>query len=126
MKTILIIDDDDLVRESLTFLLKGDGFDVITAEDGKQGLARLGEASVDLVITDILMPNLDGLEFIKQIRSTGGQGLPILAISGGSYIGGPYYAQVAQALGADAALPKPFDNDQLREAIRTLLEGAAD
>ena len=88
MKTILIIDDDDLVRESLGYLLKADGYGIITASDGNQGLARLAETSVDLVVTDILMPRLDGLEFIQRIREAGGHDLPILAISGGSFVQG--------------------------------------
>ncbi|HZF34715.1 MAG TPA: response regulator [Candidatus Angelobacter sp.] len=118
---LLVIDDDNLVRAALTDMLQTAGFDVVTASNGRLGLELLETTPVDAVITDILMPEQEGLETIREAR----QRFPdirILAISGGGSGGGEtQLLRFAESFGADQTLPKPFTGSQLVAAVRTLL-----
>ncbi len=67
-KKILVVDDDSVTRKFLAFLLKTEGFEIIPAQDGMEGLEKLAEQNFDLVITDLNMPRMDGVEFIRNIR----------------------------------------------------------
>lgn len=117
--TILIIDDDESVRSVVRRTLERAGYRVLAAEDGRRGVQVAAEEAVDLVITDIFMPEMDGIEAIQTLRATGG-GPRILAISGGAgHLGGTL--DDARLLGADAVLPKPFTPDVLRETVAGLL-----
>ena len=80
-KTILIIDDEASIRESLSGILADEGFLALSAEDGQQGLSLLEDEQVDLVLLDIWMPGLDGLEVLKRIKETQAE-LPVIMISG--------------------------------------------
>ena len=119
MTTILVIDDDDEVRDFLTRLLKRRNYSVVCATNGEAGLAALAADGVALVITDIVMPDMEGLETIKRIRRSRPD-IPIIAISGGgsSQLD---YLKFARRLGADAALAKPFDPAELLEIAERLL-----
>jgi len=118
---LLVIDDDNLVRAALTDMLQTAGFEVVTASDGRLGLELLEAMPVDAIITDILMPEQEGLETIREAR----QRFPdirILAISGGGSGGGEtQLLRFAESFGADQTLPKPFTGSQLVAAVRTLL-----
>jgi len=118
---LLVIDDDNLVRAALTDMLQTAGFVVVTASNGRLGLELLETTPVDAVITDILMPEQEGLETIREAR----QRFPdirILAISGGGSGGGEtQLLRFAESFGADQTLPKPFTGSQLVAAVRTLL-----
>jgi DNA-binding response OmpR family regulator len=118
---LLVIDDDNLVRAALTDMLQTAGFDVVTASNGRRGLELLETTPVDAVITDILMPEQEGLETIREAR----QRFPdirILAISGGGAGGGEtQLLRFAESFGADQTLSKPFTGSQLVAAVRTLL-----
>ncbi len=118
---LLVIDDDNLVRAALTDMLETAGFEVITASNGRLGLELLETAPVDAIITDILMPEQEGLETIREARQRF-PNIRILAISGGGAGGGEtQLLRFAESFGADQTLPKPFTGSQLVAAVRTLL-----
>lgn len=115
---VLIIDDMAGVRESLRATLRGAGFDVATANDGRDGLASLAAGTFDIVVTDIWMPEVDGLNVIKRIRATQPQ-LRVFAMTGG----GPRLTieaagSIAEVWGAERVFVKPFDEDALVAAIK--------
>ena len=116
---ILVIDDDESVRDSLKVLLSVHGYEVALAPDGREGLAALRRKRFDLVVTDLLMPNVDGIETIREIRKHDAS-LKILAMSGGDSATQFLHLPAAKALGADEILKKPFDEDSLLAAIRRL------
>jgi len=122
MAKILVIDDDVSFNDSLKQYLEYVGHNVVCAFDGKQGLSLLVQVKPDLVITDIVMPSADGLEFIMGVRDSN-TALPcrIIAMSGGGRIGGANYLEMATALGVDDALEKPFGMEALDKSIETLL-----
>jgi DNA-binding response OmpR family regulator len=118
---ILVIDDDDLVRAALTDMLRTAGFDVVTASNGRLGIELLDSTPVDAIITDILMPEQEGLETIREARQRFPE-IRILAISGGSTRSGEMQLlRFAESFGADQTLPKPFTASQLVAAVRALL-----
>jgi CheY-like chemotaxis protein len=116
MTRVLVIDDDALVRATLRAILGGAGFEVVLASDGLDGLAEFRRQRVDLVITDIVMPDMEGIETIRQIRDLE-PSVPILAISGGGRGVSLDYLHMAQQLGATATLSKPFEADELLVAV---------
>ena len=116
MAEILIIDDDAFMRRLLVRILTGAGHRVREAADGRAGLALYREARPDLVITDILMPEQDGIETICTLRDEG-SAPPILAISGSEEL----YLRFAAKLGASARLAKPFMPAQLLAMVADLL-----
>lgn len=121
MARILVIDDEDLVRMTVSQMLERDGHTISEAADGQKGLVMLRENPVDLVITDILMPNKEGMETITELRQIY-SGLKIIAMSGGGRIRNTGFLSVAEKLGADAVLSKPFRSQQLRDTVNACLE----
>ena len=122
MAKILVIDDDVFFNDALKQYLEYVGHNVVCAFEGKQGLSLLEQVKPDLVITDIVMPSVDGLEFLINIRNTIVLSpCRVIAISGGGRIGGANYLEMATALGADDALEKPFGMEKLQKSIETLL-----
>jgi CheY-like chemotaxis protein len=121
MKRILLVDDVPAVRLSIRAALEAIGYQVLEAADGKEALDLLGSQAVDLIVTDLWMPNLDGVELLKRLRATNAN-IRVIAISGGG-MRKPIdvSAALAQTWGADAVLYKPFDNDDLVAEIRRLL-----
>jgi two-component system chemotaxis response regulator CheY len=117
MPSVLVVDDQDQVRQLIRETLEQAGYEVEEACDGKEGLDRYRVRSTDLVIMDILMPDQDGLETIMTLR----QEFPdirIIAMTGGSdTVGIPNFLDVAKMLGARRTLPKPFDLKVLLEAV---------
>jgi CheY-like chemotaxis protein len=113
---VLVIDDEEQVRTTLGFVLHDLGFTVLTAKNGREGLALAEAVRFDLVITDIVMPDIEGIETIMTLRRRRAD-LPIVAISGGGRSRGPDYLEMAKGLGADATLAKPFGSDELKDAI---------
>jgi DNA-binding response OmpR family regulator len=116
-QTILIIDDDAFSRSTLRLVLEDEGYDVVCAEDGKRGLAVFAAMRPDLVITDIIMPEREGLETIGEIRKCD-TAIPIVAVSGGGRLKATDLLALARNFGADAALAKPLDPDELISAVR--------
>lgn len=117
---ILIIDDEPALRDLFKALLEMHGHTVSIAQHGREAMAILGEHSFDIVMTDVLMPEQDGIETIVQIRGRW-PGLRVLAMSGGGHLDANYYLRVARSLGATSLLQKPFSADELLHAIRGLL-----
>jgi CheY-like chemotaxis protein len=120
MSTILLIDDDPLVAFTVERMLQGGGYTVIRAADGEKGLNILRGQTIDLIITDIIMPVKEGIETIREIREHDAT-LPVIAVSGGGHGAGGSYLRMAQALGATETLAKPFDQDQLLAAVNRCL-----
>ncbi len=121
MARILIIDDDEALRGTMRKILEMDGHRIQEAQDGEVGLRLFRESPVDLVVTDILMPEKEGIETILELRELSPD-LRILAVSGGMELDRTGPLADAEALGADSSLPKPFSVDELQEAVRSLLE----
>jgi CheY-like chemotaxis protein len=119
---ILLIDDDALVRQSLTIVLEYAGYEVHCAADGRQGLAAFRERRPDLVISDIVMPEKEGIETIMELRILS-HSCPIIAISGGGRFGRSDFLTVAKALGANATLSKPFEAEDLLRMVASYLAG---
>lgn len=122
MARILIIDDDETIRSVFNRFLTGKGYDVIVAADGRQGLRLLEEESVDLVITDIMMPETDGLEVVMAIRGKETD-IPVIAISGGMHAMPMDFLPMAKKFGAKDVLYKPVELDDLLAAVERALEG---
>jgi DNA-binding NtrC family response regulator len=117
LKRILVVDDEAQIRTMLTQMLEQEGYTVITAENGEEGLAMVGRHAFDLVVTDMIMPVKDGLKFIMElIRDY--PDLKILAISGGGAIKAERYLTMAGYLGDIATLEKPFKRDAFLELVR--------
>ena len=124
MASILVIDDDEFVRGLMARLLGREGHTVTCAPDGAAGLTAFREGRYDMVITDIIMPEMEGIEFIMTLREEDPD-VPLMAISGGGEGTGPTEPlQDARLLGADASLAKPFEVKLLVQTVDELL-GAA-
>jgi two-component system, chemotaxis family, chemotaxis protein CheY len=114
--SILVIDDDAAVLHSLSAILEDAGFLVHTASDGVKGLAAFRAHRPTLVLTDIIMPEKEGIAVTMEIRREC-PSARIIAMSGGGRIGKGDFLEIASELGADATLAKPFDGDQLLKAV---------
>jgi DNA-binding NtrC family response regulator len=116
MKRILVIDDDSAIREMLRELLTEQGYSVELAEDGEKAMELMQKDRFDLIITDIVMPEKDGISVIihlmKQYPET-----KCLAMSGGGRISSKTYLNLADKLGASKTLEKPFELSEMLNAI---------
>ena len=119
--TILVVDDDKAVRDSLRRSLEFNGYAVATAADGAEALATIGKAAPDVVIMDVMMPRLDGLEATRALR-TSGNDVPVLVLTARDAIGDRVDGLDA---GADDYLTKPFALQELLARLRALLRRAA-
>lgn len=117
---ILIIDDDDQIRILLRQVMEWAGHEVIEAADGREGMIQQRKQQADLVITDLIMPEQEGLETITLLKKEYPL-VKIIAISGGGRIGPDAYLPAAQELGADRVFSKPFDVRELATTVRELL-----
>jgi DNA-binding response OmpR family regulator len=122
MPKILVIDDDIVVRETITELLEEFGYQVIGAEDGRRGLRAFRSESPDLVITDIIMPDKEGIQTIMEMRAER-PGAKIIAISGGGRIGNTDFLKIARQMGAADVIAKPFDPDDFLRRVSRCLGG---
>jgi len=123
MKKILIIEDNQIVRNTVMRILQSAGYTVVTANDGVQGFDMFRKERPDLVVSDIIMPQQEGIATIRQIL-TERPGTKIIAISGGGRIGNTDFLQIARKMGAVDALQKPFDPDDLLGRINKCLKAA--
>ncbi len=121
MASILIIDDDESIRSFLKERLMYEGFNVLTAINGKEGMALFNENQVDLVITDIIMPDKDGFETIIELKRICPD-IKIIAISGGGRGQPGYYLDTAKCFRAEYTFEKPFKTSDLLEAVNALLK----
>ncbi len=118
--SVLVLEDNEAYRTLITEVLTTAGFDVLSAPDGR-GITRfLSECRIDLLITDLSMPERDGIEIMTELRYSHPQ-LPIIAISGDMPLNRDLYLTLAEKLGAARVLSKPFKMDQLIAAAREAL-----
>lgn len=120
MARILLIDDDDAVREILRLMLSQLGHSIVEARNGQEGLDLFHPAAHDLVMTDLIMPGMGGIEVVQRLRKHQ-PGLKILAMSGGGPPGSGSCLRAATAAGASAVLAKPFMFAGLAVVLRDLL-----
>jgi len=120
MARILIIDDDEQIVDMLSQTLEREGYDIATASDGDEGLDRFRENPADLIITDLIMPEKEGIEIIIELRATY-PNIKIIAISGGARTAPEEYLALAKGLGAQHTFTKPVNRDELLSAIHELL-----
>lgn len=120
--TILLVEDEELLRAGVQEMLEIQGFTVITAPDGQQALACLAAESIDLVVTDLVMPKMNGIDFVQQLRTIRPD-VPVIVVSGSTRnIMQRYGIDTIQVPGANASLPKPFKGVDLVAQIRQLLD----
>jgi CheY-like chemotaxis protein len=121
MTSILLIDDDDEFRSMLVESLGQANYEVSEARDGREGIRSYRNHPCDLIITDLIMPEKEGLETIKELRRNY-PGVKIIAISGGSRHGPFDYLKMARLFGARQVLAKPFSRQEMLAAITQVLE----
>ena len=120
MAVILVVDDEDTLRKNLARFLTGLGHEVRTASNGRDALVMLDEVPIDLLVTDINMPEMDGIEVIRALRARGAT-FPVIAMSGGGVFDKALLLGSAGALGAAATLDKPFELQALRLEVERVL-----
>jgi DNA-binding response OmpR family regulator len=118
--TILLVDDEDAVQKLLAYPLERDGFRVVQARDGEEALARFEEEHVDLVVLDVMLPKLDGLEVCKRLRAS--STVPIIMLTARD---DELDKVLGLELGADDYITKPFSIREFRSRVRALLRRAA-
>src|SRR6266542_2981566 len=118
--TILLVDDEDAVQKLLTYPLERDGYRVVAAWDGEEALEQFKRERVDLVVLDIMLPKLDGLEVCKRLRST--SQVPIIMLTARD---DELDKVLGLELGADDYITKPFSIREFRSRVRALLRRAA-
>jgi CheY-like chemotaxis protein len=123
MPKILVIEDNAIVRNTISRILKTGGYEVCLAGDGLQGMSVFRQEHPDLVISDIIMPEQEGIATIRQIRAESPD-MKIIAISGGARMGNIDFLQIAKKMGACDVLPKPFDPEELLDRVAACLKAA--
>lgn len=118
---ILIIDDDERTRKLFRKILEKAEYEVSEAPNGKVGIRLYHEQPADLIITDIIMPEKEGIETIMELRKEFPE-IKIIAMSGGGRIDAGSYLDIAKKIGASEVLTKPFTPDELLEAITKVLD----
>lgn len=119
--TILLVDDEELLRAGVQEMLEMSGYSVITATNGHEAMACLKQHAIDLVITDLVMPKMDGVDFVEQLRQIWPD-VPVIVVSGSTRnIMQRYGIESIQVPGADASLSKPFKGVDLMSQIKELL-----
>jgi DNA-binding response OmpR family regulator len=118
--TILLVDDEESIQKLLTFPLERDGFRVVPAHDGEEALDRFAQERVDLVVLDVMLPRLDGLEVCRKLRAT--SSVPILMLTARD---DELDKVLGLELGADDYMTKPFSVREFRSRVRALLRRAS-
>ena len=118
-KTILIVDDSASLRQVVSIALKGAGYDVIEAADGKDAITKLDGRKIHLIISDVNMPNMDGITLVKEVKQLANYKFtPIIMLTTESEDG---KKQQGQAAGAKAWVVKPFKPEQMLAAVAKLV-----
>jgi CheY-like chemotaxis protein len=121
MARILIIDDEPQIRSMLRLMLERVGYEVAEAPDGIEGIRRYRESPADLIITDLIMPNKDGIGMIIDLKKEFPK-VKIIAMSGGGVNRPEGYLDGAKKLGATRTLTKPIDRDEMLKAVKETLK----
>jgi len=120
MKKILTVDDSASVRQMVSFTLRGAGYDLAEAVDGKDGLGKVSSGKFDLIVTDLNMPNMDGIEMIAAIRKLPGYAfIPILMLTTESQA---EKKDAGRKAGATGWIVKPFNTEQLLTVVHRLVK----
>jgi DNA-binding response OmpR family regulator len=120
-RQVLLIEDEPNIIEAITFLLKHDGWDVISHSDGGSAIEMIGKTNPDLVILDVMLPNRSGIEILEDLRATEKtKALPVLMLTAKGQAKDRAAADVA---GADIYMTKPFSNQEMLKAVRQLVGG---
>lgn len=119
MVTVLLVDDDPQMRATLGRVLTGEGYSVLEAQNGREAIGIVNSARPSVIITDILMPEKEGIETILEIRGIA-PSAKIIAMSGGGHAGIADFLSIAKKLGAHHTLKKPFRVSALLEALKEL------
>lgn len=120
MARVLLVDDEPLLRETLRTALQAVGFTVVVAPNGDVALKAIASEPFDVIVTDVLMPETDGLEMIMRIRKQSNN-VRIIAMSGGGRMRNMDMLEFAKSFGADSVIAKPFLPKQLVALIKSLL-----
>jgi DNA-binding response OmpR family regulator len=118
--TILVADDDLIILKTIELRLKKDGYNVIISQDGKEALEKIEEASPDLIITDIQMPFLTGLELLEAVKKRYGKKIPVIILSA---MGQESEVLKAFQSGADDYITKPFSPNELAMKVKKYIPG---
>ena len=122
--SILVIDDEPALREILSQVLTDAGHRVVGAGNGKEASKALTTGAFDVVLTDVIMPEKDGMQVISELRKKFPE-VRIIAMSGGGHVPRDQYLKIAKGLGAHAVLEKPFANQKLLDTVESLILSAA-
>jgi len=120
MKNILLVDDEESIRKMVRAVLSDEEYVFTEANNGAEALEILESAEFDLIITDVIMPDCDGIELVMTVRKK----LPdikVIVMSGGGRVRADHYLNLAEKLGAARVFEKPFNTTELRETVRELL-----
>ena len=120
MAHLLLIEDDQTLRRALCVSLEKMGHTVVETGDGRQALSAFKKQPADLIVTDLIMPGMEGVETIRELKKMNPR-VPIIAISGGGRGSPAGYLQIAQSFGADKIYAKPFDIGALCQSVEELL-----
>ena len=123
MARILIIDDEPQIRSMLKLMLERDGYEVIEAPDGVEGIKVYRQNPADLIITDLIMPNKDGIGMIIELKNEFPD-VKIIAMSGGGLNKPDGYLKGAKKLGAACTLTKPIDREEMLKAVKDILKNS--
>ena len=121
MARILIIDDESQIRSMLRLMLERVGYEVMEADDGMEGIRQYRDNPADLIITDLIMPNKDGIGMIIELKKEF-PAVKIIAMSGGGVNRPEGYLDGAKKLGATRTLTKPIDRDEMLSAVKDTLK----
>ena len=121
LKRILVVDGEESVRGGLRRVITGAGHEVVEAHEGHAGLAFCGETPVDVVVVNLTLPDMDGVEFIRQLRHVCPKA-KVVAIAGSRPYGAPDPLAIVKRLSGVRELPWPFAPDRLLSAVREVLE----
>jgi len=117
---VLIVDDEEVIRELLVAFLEMEGYEIFTASNGEEGLRRFHEEKPDLIVSDVMMPVMDGYEFCRRVREI--SDTPIIVITGM----GRHPEHVSSLNLADAFMDKPIEMADFLSQVETLLKGNRD
>jgi len=121
---VLVVDDDDVIRQLITVNLELEGFDVVTAVDGQDALDKVKDAGVSVVTLDVMMPRVDGWEAAARLRNDPDTAhIKVVLLSARAQEAD---LQRGEKIGVDAYLTKPFDPDELIDIVRRLADEAKD
>ena len=123
MERILIIDDEQQIRSMLRLMLERDGYEVVEAPDGIEGIKAYRQKPADLIITDLIMPNKDGIGMIIELQKEFPD-VKIIAMSGGGLNKPEGYLKGAKKLGAACTLTKPIDREKMLRAVKDTIKGS--